>query len=134
MNPADPRIRECLDSWRTAKKVGIVWNIEDNAVVMLLDVGDEFAQQFDSAATAANLTAEDFVQLAFGYIRTGLLVANATSDMETTYPDLGGATAYLAMTESVDKEAKILIEQIDELTGLCRRNVFERLAQQCDPV
>ena len=101
---------------------------------MLLDVGDEFAQQFDSAATAANLTAEDFVQLAFGYIRTGLLVANATSDMETTYPDLGGATAYLAMTESVDKEAKILIEQIDELTGLCRRNVFERLAQQCDPV
>ena len=123
VNPADACIQKCLESWRSARKVGIVCNVESNAVAMLLDIDEDFARQIDSAATAANMKADTFVQLAFGYIRTGLLAANATSDFDT-YPVLRCSMAHIAMTESVNTEASALMAQIESLTALARRDAM----------
>ena len=123
VNPADACIQKCLESWRVARKVGIVWNVEGSGVAMLLDVDEDFARQIDSAVTAANMKADAFVQLAFAYIRTGLLAANATSDLPT-HPVLRRAMAHIAMTESVNTEANALMAQIESLTALVRRDAM----------
>ena len=123
VNPADTCIHNCLESWRAAKKVGIVWNAEGNAIAMLLDVDEHFGNPLDSAATTASMKAKVFVQLAFGYVRTGFLAANATSDLNT-YPVLRRSIAHVAMTESVNTEANALMAQIESLTALVRRDAM----------
>jgi len=125
VNPADPEIRECLEKWRAAKKVGVVLNMEYHAVFMLLDIDEHFALQFDCAAANDSVSAEAFIQLAFGYIRTELLATRATSDLET-HPVLRNAVAYLAVTEAIDTEARVLAAQIEALTNLPRRSVLPR--------
>ncbi|QQX86706.1 hypothetical protein JJQ59_28520 [Cupriavidus necator] len=123
VNPADACIQKCLKSWRDARNVGIAWNVEGNAVAMLLEVNAHFAKQFDSAATTASMKAADFVQLAFGYVRTGFLAANATSDLDT-YPVLRRSMTHVAMTKFVDTEANALMAQIESLTHLARRDAM----------
>ena len=133
VNPADVCIQTCLESWRAAKKVGIVWNVEGNAVAMLPDVDEHFARQIDSATTAASMKADAFVQLAFGYIRTGFLATNATSDLDT-YPVLRRSMAHVAMTESVNTEASALMAQIESLTALVRRDAMAARHAAAAPV
>lgn len=115
VNPADTQFKKCLSAWRSARKVGIAWSVGNNTAYMLLDIDENFARQFDMAALTNRMSMAAFVRCAFGYIGTGLLVAQATSDIDT-HPVLGSATAYLAVTKAVDKEAQAAVAELESMS------------------
>jgi len=117
VNPADTQLKKCLSAWRAARKVGIAWNVGSNVACMLLDVDQHFARQFDAAALTNRMSMAGFVRCAFGYIGSGLLVSQATSDLDT-YPVLGSATAYLVQTKAVDKEAQAAVAELESMAML----------------
>ena len=119
VNPADAQFKKCLSAWRAARKVGIAWGVGDNMACMVLDIDADFGRQFDMAALTNRMSMAAFVRIAFGFIGTGLLVAQATSDLDT-HPVLGSATAYLAVTKAVNKEGNAAVAEMESMAMLGR--------------
>lgn len=111
INPADPAIKKCLAAWRSAGKVGIAWDIGDNYVVMLPEVGQDFAREVEAIASTNRFSMADFVRDSFELISKGTVAAQATSDVQS-HPVLRSATTYLVQTKAVDKEARPLAQKL----------------------
>lgn len=111
VNPRDAEFRAMLCAWRAAGKIGVVWDLADRAATLVTDFDSTMGRRLDDVASQSQLSVSSFVSHAFGYIASGILETQATSDI-ARFPKLATAHAFLLATESVSKEADVLTARL----------------------
>lgn len=121
VNPRDVEVRAMFNTWRSVGKIGIAWESRDNKLVLVQDFEKSMGQHLDKVGLTKGLSSSDFVEHAFPLIATGMLAAQATSDIPEHFR-LASANAFLLATKAVSMAAdKFVAKMRQDFAASVRR-------------